>query len=81
MITENFGHAAGNAHRVLEELYKTPIISIKEVQEFTGTSYPPANDLVKRMEENKILVEITGQKRHRKFMYMDFVNLFRENSQ
>lgn len=80
LITENFGYAAGNAHRVLEKLYTTPIISVKGVQELTGTSFPPANDLVKRMEELNILAEITGQKRHRKFMYTDFVNLFRENS-
>ena len=80
LITEKLSHSAGGALQVLEKLYTIPIISVREIQEITGTSYPPANDLVKSMEEMKILKEITGRKRHRKYMYWDYVTLFREDS-
>ncbi len=39
-ITENLGRAAGNGHRVLEELYERPIISVKDAQARIGTTYP-----------------------------------------
>ena len=57
MITDNLGRAAGNGHRVLEHLYQHPIVSVNEVQDLIGTTYPAANDLVARMEESGILQE------------------------
>ncbi|NTU59242.1 MAG: Fic family protein, partial [Chlorobiaceae bacterium] len=60
LITENFGRAAANGHRVLEHLYLHPILSVVEVQDLIGTTYPAANDLVSRMEVGGILREITG---------------------
>ncbi len=78
-ITEEFGRAAGNGHRVLEHLYQHPIVSVNDVQELIGTTYPAANDLVSRLRENAILEEITGQARNRKFLYRSYINLFRES--
>jgi Fic family protein len=80
LITGTLLRSAGKALQALESLYGNPITSVKEVQEVTGTAYPTANELVKKLEEMKILVEITGRKRNRRFMYMDYVNLFREDS-
>lgn len=79
LITATLLRSAGTALKVLESLYTNPITSVKEVQEVTGTSYPSANELVKSMEDMKILVEITGRKRNRRYMYMDYVDLFRED--
>ena len=79
LITENFGRAAANGHRVLEHLYLHPIVSVVEVQDLIGTTYPAANDLVSRMESGGILREITGQVRNRKFTYESYVNLFHDN--
>lgn len=78
MITENFSRAAGNGHRVLEQLYKHPIVSVGEVKELIGTTYPAANDLVARMANCGILREYTGQLRNRRFMYRDYTDLFRD---
>lgn len=77
-ITEKFGRVAANGNRVLEHLYEHPIISVNEVQELIGTTYQAANDLVSKFEESKILIEITGQSRNRKFMYRSFINLFHD---
>ena len=78
VITNNFGGAAGNGYRVLEYLYTRPVVSVDDVQDLIGTTYPTANNLVARLEENSILHEFTGQVRNRAFRYQSYINLFRE---
>ncbi|MCZ7568250.1 MAG: Fic family protein [Ardenticatenaceae bacterium] len=81
IITAQLGRAAGNGHRVLEYLYQHPIVSVTEVQELIGTTYPAANHLVMRLVEQGILHEFTGQKRNRRFIYRDYTNLFHDEPQ
>ena len=76
LITEKFGYAAGNGHRVLEHLYEFPIVSVSDVRNLIDTTYPAANSLVSRMVDNDILLESTGRVRNRKFKYRDYVDLF-----
>jgi phage/plasmid-associated DNA primase len=45
----------------------------------TGTTYAAANQLVSRLEELGILLEITGYARNRRFRYEPYVALFGEN--
>lgn len=80
-ITDAFGRAAGNGHRVLEQLYQRPIASVSEVRELIGTSYPAANNLVRQFVTHGILHEMTGQKRHRRFIYRDYIDLFHDAPQ
>lgn len=75
-IADHLGRAAGNGHRVLESLFDRPIVSVKDVQEVTGTTYPAANGLVARLAELGILVEVTGFARNRRFRYEPYVRLF-----
>ena len=76
LIAERLGRAAGNGHRVLQHLYVRPILSAKEVRDLLGTTFAGANQIVKRLAELGILVEITGQARHRRFRYEPYVRLF-----
>ena len=75
-ITAKLGRAAGNGHRVLEHLYEHPIVSVAEVKDLIGTTYPAANELVARMVDLDVLHEITGQARNRKFIYRNYIRLF-----
>ena len=75
-VTERLGRAAGTGLRVLEKLYERPIISVAQIREVTDTSYQAANDLAARLVELGILVEFTGQRRHRRFRYDGYVRLF-----
>lgn len=75
-IADHLGRAAGNAHRVLESLFDRPIVSVNEVQRVIGTTYPAANNLVGRLADLGILVEITGFARNRRFRYEPYVRLF-----
>ena len=57
-----------------------PRCFLQTVQEMIETTYPAANDLISRMAELEILKEITGQTRNRRFMYVQYVRLFSEES-
>ncbi|MCC6945614.1 MAG: MarR family transcriptional regulator [Thermomicrobiales bacterium] len=76
LIAENLGGATSNGLRVLHRLYTQPIISVSEVVALNGTSFPAANQLVARMVELGILSEMTGQRRHRRFAYEPYIQLF-----
>ncbi len=78
LITERIVRVTGNGLKVLERLYQRPIVTVNEVQELIGTTYPAANDLVSRLEELGILHEITGWARNRRFRYDRYVHLFAE---
>jgi len=70
--------AAGNGHRILEYLYQHPILSVSDVREWIGATYPAANNLVARLQQLGILHEMTGQTRNRRFVYQDYLALFRD---
>jgi Fic family protein len=79
-ITDKLGRAAGNGHRVHESLFQKPIVTVATVQELTGLSFAPANELVKRLVAVDILREITGYARNRRFQYDEYVKLFTRDS-
>ena len=76
VIAERLGRAAGNGHRVLQHLYVRPIVSAREIQTLLGTTFAGANQVVHRLVAIGVLVEITGQARHRRFRYEPYVRLF-----
>ena len=75
-IADQLGRSGANGMRVIEHLYRQPYISVGEVQNIIGKTYATANNLVTRLVELGILCEITGHKRHRRFLYRDYVELF-----
>jgi Fic family protein len=75
-IADGLGRAAGSGHRVLEHLFRKPIVSVNSVSELLQNTYPAANELVGRLEQIGVLHEITGQARNRRFRYDAYVNLF-----
>ena len=75
-IIDNFGRAAGNALKVLEALYKTPFTTTSSVQKLLQITFPPASNLIQKMVEADMLVEVTGQDRYRIYQYRPYVSLF-----
>ncbi len=76
IIMEHFGRSAGNGLRVLEALFRGPIINVQEIAKLTSISFTAANALMRRFVEHSILTEITGQVRNRQFRYSPYVKLF-----
>jgi Fic family protein len=78
LIAARLGRGAGTGHRLLEHLYERPIVSIEDVRSIASVTYAAANDLVRRLVEHGVVVEMTGQRRHRRFRYDPYVRLFDE---
>lgn len=78
-IAETLGRASTNGHRVLERLFDRPIVSVTEVREMIGTTYAAANNLVAKLAQMGILVEMTGYARNRRFRYEPYVRLFSDD--
>lgn len=78
VVTDQFGYVAGNGHRVLDHLYESPIVSVNDVRNIIGTTYPAANDLVARLVRCGILQEFTGRARNRAFRYQSYIDLFQD---
>lgn len=77
-ITEKMGRSAGNGHKVLENLFDHPILSVKEIQKITATTFAAANTLVNKFVELGILSEATGYSRNRRFINKSYIDLFSE---
>ena len=58
------------------QLFKKPVVSIKDVQAMTSLSPKAANDLVQFFIEKKILIETTGYQRNRVFVFDEYVKMF-----
>jgi Fic family protein len=77
-ITERLGRAAGNGLKVLESLYDRPIVSVHDLRQTTGTTYPAANNLASKFVTLGILKERTGYARNRRFQYAPYIDLFND---
>lgn len=78
-ITQRLGRGAANGHKVLESLYQRPIVTVKDIQTLTGTTFTAANTTVSRLTEIGVLEEITGHARNRRFRYTPYIELFTSN--
>ncbi|MCK4352153.1 Fic family protein [candidate division WOR-3 bacterium] len=71
------GRSTKNALKVLNNLYRTPIISLNHIIEFTGLSKSNAYYLLKKLENLKILHYLPKESPKTKvFIYKDYLGLF-----
>ncbi len=74
---EDLGTKTADAQKIVQYLYKKPIIDAVRIAELTKKSSASVYKLIAILEELKILKEITGQKRGRLYSFEDYVKLFR----
>lgn len=75
-IRANYGKRSTNGILLLHELLKNPFVTIDGAAKICKVTYKSANDLVKQMCADKILVETTGQSRNRMFVFGTYLSLF-----
>lgn len=74
---QSLGRRTKNGIIVLENLYKLPIISVRNVEEWTSLSRPQANELVQKFIEIGILEQKDKNTEYgREFWYRKYVDLF-----
>jgi Fic family protein len=76
IISDKFGNSAGRANKILEYLYRRPTVSVNNIRDEFGVSFPNANALIDKFVENQMLFETTGQARNRRFLYAPYIDLF-----
>lgn len=67
-----------NAHELMRHLYGQPVIDIKWATDVIGTSTNTAAALIADLVNQGVLVEITGQRRNRLFVFDAYLQLFRQ---
>lgn len=66
------------AKKVINYLYKYPIITLNYLVDEFGISKQTANAIIKDFVNLGILKELTGQKRNRMYLFEDYVKLFKK---
>jgi len=78
-IRQNYGKRSTNAIVLLHALFRNPLITIDQASNICGVTYKAANDLVKLMQNDNIVREMTGQNRNRMFVFDAYLSLFDSN--
>lgn len=74
---QKLGSRATKAKKVIDYLYKRPIINAEKVSEVAGISMPSSYKLISDLEKMDVLREVTGGKRGRTYVFDNYLKLFR----
>ncbi len=76
-MVASLGRTSKTAMILLDHLYAHPVVNAKSVAKITGLASPASvNSLIDKFVEHRILKEITGKVRYRRFLYKEYVDLF-----
>jgi Fic family protein len=74
---QELGSRAANAKKIVDSLYKRPVINAEKVHEIAGISMPSAYKIISDLEKMDILKEVTGGQRGRMYVFDDYLKLFK----
>ncbi|MBJ2174704.1 Fic family protein [Aureibaculum sp. A20] len=74
---QTIGIRGNNAQKIVQYLFKRPMLDVDNVIEITGVSKKTAYNLIADLEELEILKEITGGKRDKLYVFDSYLNLFK----
>ena len=70
------GRRAGTGQNLLTHLFSQPVVRVQDVEILLSTSKKTAGELVAALVGLGILVEMTGQRRNRLFVFDEYLKLF-----
>ncbi len=73
---EKLGRRSADARRVMNYLYKRPIIEMATVSELIEKTPQTAYTLISELEKMKIIREVTGSQRNKLYVFSDYMDLF-----
>lgn len=74
---QSLGSRALKAKKVIDYLYKRPMITADKVSEIASISMPSSYKLISDLEKLNVLKEKTGGQRSRVYVFDNYLNLFR----
>jgi Fic family protein len=77
LITKLYESSVGSIYgvKLIDLLFITPLISVREISDKLNISKEAANELVKKFEKINILKEITGKRRYKKFSFVPYIEI------
>ena len=76
-IRNEWGRRTRSALNLLEYLFESPVVQIKDVQKVCNLSAKAAGKLVQSFEDAGFLHEVTGQSRNRKYLFSPYLDKFK----
>lgn len=70
------GARSSDAHKIVNYLYSNPVIDAQKVGEIIEKNPQSAYQLINKLENLKILKEITGSQRNRLYIFDDYLEIF-----
>lgn len=70
------GKRASKGQALLRQLYSQPVVSPNDVAVRLEITHQSASSMIRAFEEMEILVEVSGRKKDRLFLFADYVGLF-----
>lgn len=74
---QTLGSRTAKAQKVVHYLYQHPLIDAKTTSKVTGLLVASAYKLIADLERLGILVEITGKKRSKSYLFREYIDLFK----
>jgi Fic family protein len=65
---------------ILEQLFSTPYVAVKDIARRFSISFQSASTLVAQLEDAGILKEITGRKRDKRYVYENYLAILSEGT-
>lgn len=65
---------------LLDRLFYTPVITIADIEEHFKITHPTASSVIHKFVDAGILVEVTGQKRAKRFVYKKYLVILSEGT-
>lgn len=65
------------AHKLMRHLYGQPVVDVKWVAGTADVSTNTAASLIADLVSFGVLIEVTGQRRNRQFVFREYLNIFR----
>lgn len=78
---QELGRTTATVLRIFRKLCERPLVTLKQVCEQTGLSFPAANKAMQTLAELDIAHEITGQRRNRVFAYRQYLDILSEGTE
>lgn len=75
-IRATYGKRSASAILLVHELLKSPFVNIEQVKSVCGLSYKAANDLVGKLRDDGLLVNLNQKTRNRTFVFKQYLDLF-----
>ena len=75
----SMGKRINNAKKLINYLYRKPLINVKNVENHLNITTKPANAIIQEFVKLGILEEVTGYKRNRLFLFKEYYKLFANN--